>query len=1254
MDQYRIIGAGEPDERSAASRVARVMLVLITIGALGLLAPTHGRAASWETVKTFAPLVQPPPNPPQWPEDVQLGGVGGIAVNETGAGNVAPGTIYTVGLSSSEWHAARFSPNGAFELAWKGIGEPCGPRAPSPSACPAIPTGSASGIDIAVDQLTGNLFVFYSGETPRRVREYKPDGTGPIAEFGEFEPGGTVATSPEKIHSSPFAENIAVGPEHTVYVYDVDANFFARLMVFKPCVPGVVTSYCYAGRSSDIGNGSYPGPIRPMTDKAGDIFSSSETSILEYDPAHPSSPICSFNLQSGGITSATVDPATGAVFYYTVKPEKVIHQLEPCNAEGKFIESKAANPPVAPVPQRGNIEAMAFNPTQKFGITEGTGDLTAGSEVVVNVKTTSGIFSVGQTVEGIGIAANATITEVGTGTIKLSAPASVTGGAASLLGVSPGASRERAAGILIAGAPQACPNGVQCPPGAEGQSALGYMFAPQLHLEPVVTSESVTKVGVTSATLNATVDPKGSSATATFQYISEAAYLQNPSSDRFAGAISAPPGGTPVGNSQLASVTVSGLSPDTAYRYRVEATNANGTVNGQPEGFRTLGNAAVGLPDNRAFELVSPVQKNGGEVLPGTPNLASCGSECKPGLAAHRFPVEATPDGEAIAYQAQPFSLNDGPVEYNEYVSRRSASGWQTDGLGPPLIGNASGILFEVFGLDANLSRAATYATNGLLAQEAPDGYRNLFQQVVGNPLALEPLLREAPPKRSNSGTNVFQMRFAGASTDLTRVFFEANDALTAGSPVAPAAKSGAASEFNLYEWRDGNLRLVNVQPGNAATNPGASFGSGFQLADESNPSADFTHAISSDGSHVFWSSKAGQVYVRVSNGESEDGETREAPDHVGKFVSASADGSQAILSDGKIYNVETGAITDITGGHGGFEGVAGQSEDLSTVYFVDTAILNTSPNAAGAVAESGKPNLYVWRNGAVVFVATLRSGDNGALGVWHASASQRYAEASPDGRWFAFNSTAPLTGANTIGACTFDPSLQKYVGSVPCEEVYLYDSATESLICPSCNPSGAHPLGGSFVRTLKGAQGYLKQPRYLTDQGRLYFDSRDSLAAADTNNGVEDVYQYEPAGVGNCGSEGGCVSLLSTGRSSFDSNFLAADAMGNNVFFTTRDRLVPADQDSLIDLYDARVDGGIAADQAAQRPECSGEGCQSSQASTPTELSPSSSAVEGSGNVKPAKKNQKKDKHKHKKHKHKSSKKKAGKKAKRGQGSHK
>ncbi len=84
-------------------------------------------------------------------------------------------------------------------------------------------------------------------------------------------------------------------------------------------------------------------------------------------------------------------------------------------------------------------------------------------------------------------------------------------------------------------------------------------------------------------------------------------------------------------------------------------------------------------------------------------------------------------------------------------------------------------------------------------------------------------------------------------------------------------------------------------------------------------------------------------------------------------------------------------------------------------------------------------------------------------------------------------------------------------------------------------------------------------QPRYLSDSGRLFFDSPEALVPQDTD-GVENVYEYEPAGIGSCtgvsgtfdAGVGGCVSLISSGTSSEESAFFDASVSGDDVFFLT------------------------------------------------------------------------------------------------------
>ncbi len=788
----------------------------------------------------------------------------------------------------------------------------------------------------------------------------------------------------------------------------------------------------------------------------------------------------------------------------------------------------------------------------------------------------------------------------------------------------------RPAGVLYAADPKR----------REGNAGgRGFIFAPAESHLPSVDSESVSAITSTTAALGAQINPHGAVTRYAFQYETEAQYEASEPAERFAGAAEAPLGGALLGSGQkalAAATALVGLQPDTEYRYRAIATSHCNPdeeevceVPGPAQAFRTFPAEAPGLPDGRAWELVSPARKQGGEVIVADIHVSSC-SECKPGANFRSFPRQSSPDGEAVVYEGFPFSHTEGAKLSNEYLSRRTASGWQTTILAPRLLESSlSG--YEAF--NADLTQGVLSQTTPSLTPEAPFEYPNLYTQPTSDPAALSPLVGVEPPSRLSA---TFNLRLAGASADFSRLFFEANDALTPETSFAPEAVDGGEGKYNLYELSEGELRLVNVAPGDTATAPGAAFGSGFQIpsGDGNIPAADYSQAISEDGSRVFFSDEAGQLYVR-ENGET----TLEIPDS-GRFLTASADGSRVLLSDGRLYDLETETTTDLTEGEGGFKGIVGQSEGLSHVYFIETAALSgEEENDQGDKAQAGEENLYSWHEGTLAFVATLLPVDTEfgkpVRGDATAAPVARTAEASPDGRWVAFLSGASLTGydnevepdrVDQFKACP-GAAVQN---DLACVEAFLYDSTTGRLICASCDPSGARPIGSSTLRVILQAPGSQPQPRYLSDEGRLFFDSKDSLSPFDTNDGVEDVYQYEPDEVGSCKREGGCVSLISAGHEPVDSNFLAADETGKNVFFTTRDQLVQKDTDDLLDLYVAREGGGIPAETETARSECQGEACQP-QVSAPNDPTPGSSSFEGAGNVVEEAKGKKHRKHRHK-----------------------
>jgi len=98
---------------------------------------------------------------------------------------------------------------------------------------------------------------------------------------------------------------------------------------------------------------------------------------------------------------------------------------------------------------------------------------------------------------------------------------------------------------------------------------------------PEATTDPASAVKATEATLNATVNPAGSSTTYQFEYgMTTSYYSKAPASPGSVGS-----GADPVAKSQL----LTGLKAETTYHFRVVAISGEGTVYGQDRTFSTIG-----------------------------------------------------------------------------------------------------------------------------------------------------------------------------------------------------------------------------------------------------------------------------------------------------------------------------------------------------------------------------------------------------------------------------------------------------------------------------------------------------------------------------------------------------------------------------------------------------------------------------------------------------------------------------------------
>jgi len=803
---------------------------------------------------------------------------------------------------------------------------------------------------------------------------------------------------------------------------------------------------------------------------------------------------------------------------------------------------------------------------------------------------------------------------------------------------------------------------------------------------PGIHGTSASEVSATSATLNATIDPNGAPTSYYFQYGHSSAYE----------AQTGPaPLGAGKGDVQVAPRHLQGLSPLSEYHYRVvavtrlEVQGSQQTVSffGPDQSFRTLG-AQAQMLDSRRWELVSPPDKHGAQLF---------------GISSEGV-IQAAAGGGAVSYLAsQPTEEGVKGYLYGavQVLSTRGQEGWSSKDI-PLAHASATGVQVgtggEYRGFSSDLCSALVEAQGAggftPLAGEAfpPDTQRTPYARhdcsCPSAPSAcFEPLLTTAPgyadvgAEGTAFGTSPgVSEGFVGSSADLTHVILRSNVALT--------GQTAAGSE-ELYEWSADKppgerLSLVSVLPSGAA---GENANLGFE-----NKIA--RHAVSEDGTRVVWSDRISQhLYLRdTAKGQSvqldapeaqclakqECGEGQESA----KFQLASPDGSRVLFTDAQRLTVNAGRtpgkadlyqcvieegaggkpacnLTDLTPAPGPGQSadvqgaLLGASEDGSWVYFAANGALGAGASAGnckinGAAEGEGQCNVYVSDEGQPRLLARVSGADYPDwMGTLSGSPKQP-ARVSPDGRWLAFMSQASLTGYDNEDVTSKAP------GERMDEEVFLYhagEGGAGRLICASCDPSGARPVGMEYGRGIRLVGGFgvwetdtwiaanvpgwtpyergtaLYQSRYLSNSGRLFFNSSDALLDQDINKN-QDVYEFEPAGPG-CSSASpgfiasreGCLGLISSGRAAGESAFLDASQSGEDVYFLTAERLAPnKDRDGAFDVYDAHVCSGASPcpEELAQAPACaSAESCRAAPTPQPGIFgAPASATFSGLGNV--------------------------------------
>jgi hypothetical protein len=673
------------------------------------------------------------------------------------------------------------------------------------------------------------------------------------------------------------------------------------------------------------------------------------------------------------------------------------------------------------------------------------------------------------------------------------------------------------------------------------------------------------------------------------------------------------------------------------------------------EAFRAGSSAP--LPDCRAYEMVSPPDMNGNGI-------------------SVVYAIRA--DGDAIAYDTiNAFGTEAASSIMGQWLGHRGADGWVTTSINPPTLGRVPSPYDQPvpLGVAGDLSSVlfGTRYPYDLLDQTP---FQNLSNSGNGD------LYRFMPGPSAewiSHGANLpttapIDSAFGGASADLSRIFFETEQ------PLVPAAVGTTGP--NIYERHGSELNLVNVDaegnliPGGAGTGRAQSaaaafyseFGGGYANGLFNQGHAVDQTAVSTDGRVVYFSApRTGthQVYVRVDGADTVEISRCQFGPCAGEgapagasFIAATSDGRSVLFGsgsrlleaapeDGGVYRFDLGtrSLSFVTALKSG-DKVNAVTSDLATLYIC-------GPNGFGVFqagawhpiasipcesmgsARSGEPRITP----STGYLFTTKAGphDIPAGEAQVTTGEQRIVEGEEmvaNGE--TGNGEARIkSGEREIAAGEKKIASGEQFGgyeNAGFGEVYRYDPASGKLYCLSCRPDGSAAEAESALD--QGVPGLRIDPagegieiRNLSDDGRrAVFSSEDALVPADVNGKI-DVYEWELDGTGSCSAasptysarSGGCLFLVSSGN---DPNGALLEGMstdGNDVFFASEVALLPIDTSTELQVYDARVGGGIASQQATAGTGCEGTGCRGAEASPPTLPQATTNSYAGEGNVKPA-----------------------------------
>jgi hypothetical protein len=250
---------------------------------------------------------------------------------------------------------------------------------------------------------------------------------------------------------------------------------------------------------------------------------------------------------------------------------------------------------------------------------------------------------------------------------------------------------------------------------------------------------------------------------------------------------------------------------------------------------------STALPDCRAYEQVSPVEKNLSDTW-GTNES-----------------IRVAPSGEAVTFNSLgAFSGSPGALSHIfEYLSMRGAQGWSTQALQTP--SSPAGGSGSPLGVTEDLEQAFITSHNEPpLSPEGVEGVEDVYlrSSATGDYRLLSP---------------VESFDFVGATDDDSRIIFESTERLLPEAPPEVKEIGGNVGVYDLYEWHDGSLKLLDVLPDGDASLKGAAAGPldtershYYRGGGGAEGRLLVKGAVSEDGSHVFFTdAETDRLYVR-------------------------------------------------------------------------------------------------------------------------------------------------------------------------------------------------------------------------------------------------------------------------------------------------------------------------------------------------------------------------------------------------------